>query len=408
MSGPGPEDSPPGRPRRARGVIRGRLRRTAGPTAESPDEQVVEFAAGDLGGVLRLPEWLRILGTSAWLTTGVIVLLLGLVWLLSLAHTIVMPLIAAGIVASVGAPLVAWLNRHRLPRALGALLVLLAIVAIVVAMVVAIVGGVAGEAQAVAGNLDGAKQEISGWLQDLGISPGEADSSTTQAGDSGSAAFHTLLDGVAKGIAGLTSLAFFLALTTLALFFLLKDGPQIRGWVERALPVPDTIARASTHRVLQSLRGYFVGVTVVAAWSATIVGIGALVLGVPLVGTIVAVTFVGGFIPYIGAWSAGIFAVLIALGGGGTEEAAGMAVVQLLANGLLQQVVQPFAYGAALGLHPLAVLVVTIAGGALFGAVGLVLAAPLTSAVVRLSGDIARVRAAEAEAAARAPAAAPG
>ena len=70
-----------------------------------------------------------------------------------------------------------------------------------------------------------------------------------------------------------------------------------------------------------------------------------------------------------------------------------MIVVQLLANGVLQQMVQPFAMGAALGIHPLAVLIVTIGGGALFGAVGLVLAAPLTSAVVRISADLARARA---------------
>ena len=57
-----------------------------------------------------------------------------------------------------------------------------------------------------------------------------------------------------------------------------------------------------------------------------------------------------------------------------------MIVVQLLANGILQQLVQPFAMGAALGIHPLAVLIVTIAGGALFGAVGLILAAPLVAA----------------------------
>jgi predicted PurR-regulated permease PerM len=63
--------------------------------------------------------------------------------------------------------------------------------------------------------------------------------------------------------------------------------------------------------------------------------------------------------------------------------------------------VQPVAYGAALGIHPLAVLIVTIAGGALFGAVGLILAAPLTSAVVRISADLARARSQE-------PAPAPG
>jgi predicted PurR-regulated permease PerM len=59
---------------------------------------------------------------------------------------------------------------------------------------------------------------------------------------------------------------------------------------------------------------------------------------------------------------------------------------------VLQQIVQPIAMGAALGIHPLAVLIVTIAGGALFGAAGLILAAPITSAVVRISADLARAR----------------
>jgi predicted PurR-regulated permease PerM len=84
--------------------------------------------------------------------------------------------------------------------------------------------------------------------------------------------------------------------------------------------------------------------------------------------------------------------VLLALGGAGTDAAGGMVVIQLLANGPLQQMVSPVAQGAALGLHPLAVLVVTIAGGALFGAVGLILAAPITSAIVRISADLARAR----------------
>ena len=53
---------------------------------------------------------------------------------------------------------------------------------------------------------------------------------------------------------------------------------------------------------------------------------------------------------------------------------------------------EPIAMGAALGIHPLAVLIVTIAGGALFGAVGLILAAPLTSAVTRIAADLAQAR----------------
>ncbi len=122
----------------------------------------------------------------------------------------------------------------------------------------------------------------------------------------------------------------------------------------------------------------------------------------PLIGVIVVVTFIGGYIPYIGAWTAAIFSVLVALGGAGTDAAAGMIGIQLLANSVLQQFVQPLAMGAALGIHPLAVLIVTIGGGALFGTVGLILAAPLTSAIVKISADLARAEA-EADADAEPP-----
>jgi predicted PurR-regulated permease PerM len=72
-----------------------------------------------------------------------------------------------------------------------------------------------------------------------------------------------------------------------------------------------------------------------------------------------------------------------------------MIVVVLLANGALQQLIQPIAFGATLGIHPLAVLIVTIAGGALFGTIGLILAAPLTSAATHVATDLARARARE-------------
>ena len=137
-------------------------------------------------------------------------------------------------------------------------------------------------------------------------------------------------------------------------------------------------------------------VTAVAAFNAVVIGIGALVLGVPHVGSIMLVNFVAAYVPYLGAWTAGAFTVLLTLGEQGTTAAIAMVVVVLLANGALQQMIQPIAFGATLGIHPLAVLIVTIAGGALFGTIGLVLAAPLTSAALHVSADLARARAGEA------------
>jgi predicted PurR-regulated permease PerM len=115
------------------------------------------------------------------------------------------------------------------------------------------------------------------------------------------------------------------------------------------------------------------------------------------------VNFFAAYIPYLGAWSAGAFTVLIALGSQGLETAVAMGVIVLLANGALQQMIQPIAFGATLGIHPLAVLIVTIAGGALFGTIGLILAAPLTSAGVHISADLARARAIQARGAAEPP-----
>jgi predicted PurR-regulated permease PerM len=189
-----------------------------------------------------------------------------------------------------------------------------------------------------------------------------------------------LTTGVIHGIQGLTSIAFGLSLAALSLFFLLKDGPSMRAWIDRHLGVPQPVARTITGGLIRSLQGYFRGVTLVAAFNGIVVGLAALILGVPLAGTIAVVTFVTAYVPFIGAFVAGAFAVVIALGAEGTTTALIMLLVVILANGLLQNLVQPFAMGSALDLHPLAVLVLTIGAGCVFGMLGLVLAAPIASA----------------------------
>jgi predicted PurR-regulated permease PerM len=383
-------------------MIRGRLRRLRG--GDRGDDEYIEIDPGELSGLFAAPNWLRDAGFTSWLLVGVVLLVAGVIWLLTLTSSIVIPLLVASVIAAVAGQLVDLLNRHGMPRGLGALVVLLLIVAAGALAGYLVLTGIGSETSAISHHLTAAADRIEGWLKDLGVSDSSARQANRDVSSGASASFKALTEGVATGIEKLASLAFFLAMTVLSLFFLLKDGPSIRSWAEQRVGLPTEVAHTITNRTLQSLRGYFLGVTIVAVFSAVLVGGGALVLGVPQAGTIAVVTFIGGYVPYLGAWTAGAFSVLIALGGSGTEAAGGMVVIQLLSNGPLQQIVQPVAYGAALGLHPLAVLVVTIAGGALFGTVGLILAAPITSAIVRISADLARAREDAAAAAAPAPA----
>jgi putative heme transporter len=385
-----------------------RLRRHRGAQPGPDDEaELVEIEPGELTGLFAAPGWLRDLGLTAWLLFGVVAALAGAVLILGLTKTIVGPLITAGIIASVASPIVDWLERRSVPRAAGAVIVFLAIILLSVVLILAVIGGITSQADTLSQHLHSAAGKIEGWITDLGVNDTTAGHANQDASSSISAGVKALLDGVATGIRTLVPLAVFASFTVLSLFFLLKDAPTIGRWTQRHMGVPVPVAEVITERTVRALRGYFAGCTIVSAFSAVVVGIGALALGVPLAGTIAVVTFLAGYVPYLGAWTAGAFAVLIALGSQGTETALALAVIVLLANGVLQQMVQPVAYGATLGLHPLAVLIVTIAGGSLFGTVGLILAAPLTAAAVQISRDLAGARAAAKESEGEAPPAQP-
>jgi len=174
---------------------------------------------------------------------------------------------------------------------------------------------------------------------------------------------------------------------------LLKDGPAMGRWIERHMGMQPAEARIVTGDILQALRKYFFGLTIVGAFNTAVVTLGALVIGVPLLGTVAVVTFLASYVPIVGAWTAGIVVFGLTLADEGTTAAIVMAVIIFLANGPLQQVVQPIVYGATLQLNPLVVFSVTIAAGTLFGMVGLILAAPLVSAAVRVHDDLAALRA---------------
>jgi predicted PurR-regulated permease PerM len=340
------------------------------------------------------PQWLQDLGLVAWFLVGLGLVLFGVTWLLAETSTIVSPVVAGTIVAAVAGPAVTWLQRRGVPRAAGAALMLLLVLALTVVVFLLVVHGIVAQGDQIRSLATEAADKVEGWANDAGVD------GTSSANDSVKSAVpnigETLLKGVAGGIEGLTSLAFFISFALFSTFFLLKDGPTIKRFVDRNLGIPLEVARVVTGDVLSSLRRYFLGVSIVAAFNAVVVGIAAWILGVPLAGTIAVVTFVTAYVPFIGAFVSGAFAVILALASEGTGVALAMLVVVLLANGTLQQIVQPIAFGATLDLNPLAVLIVTIAAGSLFGMVGLILGAPITSAAVHISRDLRAARAATA------------
>ena len=347
-----------------------------GPGKRVPSKRTEQFVA---------PTWLRDLGFSSWLLVGFVLVVVGLIWLLDQTSTIVLPVLLAAVLGAVAGPAVGWLEQHRVPRIGGAIIVLLGLVAIGVLIFALVVGGISNNSGDISTKLNHALDKIQGWFKDLGV---DTQSSKEDVKKSVPEVGSTLLTGISNGISGLSSLAMFLAFATLSTLFVLKDTAVMHRFINRHMGLPEPTANVVTTNVAKSLRSYFLGVTIIAAFNGVVIGGAALIVGVPLAGTIAVVTFVGAYVPFIGAWVAGAFAVLIALGTKGTDAALIMAVVGLLANGALQQIIQPLVMGATLGLNPLVVLVVTIGAGALFGMIGLTLAAPLTSAAMHISNEL--------------------
>ena len=78
-----------------------------------------------------------------------------------------------------------------------------------------------------------------------------------------------------------------------------------------------------------------------------------------------------------GAW------LLVGLGAEGVSVALAMLAITLLTNNTLQNLLEPLAFGKALRLHSLVVMLVTTAGTLLFGVPGATLAAPVTAVALR-------------------------
>jgi putative heme transporter len=201
----------------------------------------------------------------------------------------------------------------------------------------------------------------------------------------------TAEDGLRAGAAGAAVTAVetvsALLLGLLALFFYLKDGERIGAFLVRLTPPRHrTDVVAVGDRVWFTLGAYFRGQLVVAAVDAFFIGLGLVLLQVPLALPLAALVFLGGLFPVVGAFVAGGVAVLIAL----ADRGLGIAVAVLVLNIAVQQaegnLLEPLIVGRATKLHPLLVLVALTAGAVTAGILGAFLAVPLAASIVRAGG----------------------
>ena len=328
------------------------------------------------------------IGVLAWSFVGVVLATIIIVTAFGYVSEILLPLLFAAVLAVIFKPTVGNLERRGLKPSLAAGLIVLGLLLLMAVVMVATVKGVLDQSDEIGASVNAAIDKAS---DQLSVDQGSLDDARAATEEAGPTIAEGVVTKLVEGVNSLLGLVSGLILGALIMYYLLKDGSTLRRSVVAKV---DPSNRGEVDGFIGDacgiLRDYGRGRTVMSAVVAVVVALAALLLGLPLVFTIFVVNFIGGYIPYIGAFLGGGLAVIIALGDGGVGIAAIMLVIVLASNLLLENFVEPKVMGRTLDIHPLVVLVVTALGGFLAGIVGLILAVPFT---VIAGNAIGRLRA---------------
>ncbi|KKG13928.1 hypothetical protein EO98_01175 [Methanosarcina sp. 2.H.T.1A.6] len=319
----------------------------------------------------------------SWLFLGIVLAASTVLSVIATVSSITVPLLVAVVIGIVFRPLVDMLERWHVNRNIGTVLAMLFIFLGAAVLFVILVKGFIDQGAEIVFQLKTGWESLQVWLLQFPVKEETLDSIST--------AIANALPALGQGIIGLLSSTFSSAAALLIgvyfsvfiLFFILRDGPEIEVWLARQFNLKPGTGTAIVADISRSIRLYFRGTALTAAITAVVVAVPLIILKVPLVGSILILYFFTSFIPYIGAFIGGAFAVIIAFGSGGAETALIIAVAVIISNGALQNAINTWALGTTLKVHPLVVFLVTIAAGVVGGALAMILAVPLTAVVIQ-------------------------
>ncbi|RKN59209.1 AI-2E family transporter [Micromonospora costi] len=182
-------------------------------------------------------------------------------------------------------------------------------------------------------------------------------------------------------------------LSLVLLFFLLKDGRWMWGWVLTRMTGPNREVVAEAGRAgWRTLGAYSRGTLMIAASDALGIGLALVLLRVPLALPLVLITFIGAFIPIIGATVAGIVAVLVALAAKGPVTALLLLAAVIAVQQLEGNVLDPLIMKRQVRLHPAVLLIVVAAGTFVAGIAGAFVSVPLAAVTWRVVDTVQRRR----------------
>jgi predicted PurR-regulated permease PerM len=331
--------------------------------------------------------------THKWQLLALTLLLGALLYLLAPVLT---PFAAAALLAYLGDPLVDRLERHKLSRT-GAVCVVFGLMTL--AMVVALLLLIPMLERQITRLLEQlpryllwVQESVLPWIEaqtGVGIErfePGALTAMLKEHWQQAGGIAATVIGGLSKSGMAVVLWITNLLLIPVVTFYLLRDWDVL---VERIrILLPRSVEPAISRLARQSdevLGGFLRGQLAVMASLGTIYAIGLWLVGIDLALLIGMLAGLVSFIPYLGAIvgiGAGVIAALVQYG----EWWPVLLVLLVFGVGQTIEsfVLTPWLVGDRIGLHPVAVIFAILAGGQLFGFLGILLALPVAAIVMVL------------------------
>lgn len=329
-----------------------------------------------------VPSWLATSSAVAWrfLVVAAAIVLLGVI--ASRFQVIVVPLLIAAMLAAVLVPPARWLMDRGWPALLSTWTVVLVAAIVLGGLGWLLYPTVTDGFSNVGTALEDAYGTVREWLIDgpLNLDPDDVDQTEQRISD---ALGEALTSDLASRAAIVVEIVTGFFLTLVIAFFYIKDGNAMSDYALARVPDNERDRVASSLKAgWSTLQRYLVGVVVVGAADAVIIGVGLWILGVPYVIPVMVLTFLGAFFPLVGAILAGAVATLLALGSGGLGTALLVVALTIVVQQLDGDVIAPLVYSKAVALHPLAILLALTAGSVIAGIIGAFLAVPIMAVSV--------------------------
>jgi predicted PurR-regulated permease PerM len=365
--------------------------------APAPDGEQTARVDAPVAERRRVHPLVELLAAYGWRLLVLAAVALGLLWLVGQLWVLLVALAIGTFLARALTPVNDRLTALGLKPALAALVSLLVFVGVVSLVGWLVAPRVAEQFDSLGPTLSEAADDLERWLVEdsrFDVSQADVDRFREDLGDAVSNAFEssgdTILSGALLAVEAFTG--FLLALVTT--FFFLKDGPRLQRFVlARVAPDRRDEVRRLARRAWSTIGGYLKGAALLGLLEAAIIGVAMTVVGAELALPVAVLTFAAAFVPIVGAVVAGVLAVLVTLATAGLGPALVVGGVALAVQQLDNDLLAPVIYGKALSLHPLAILFAVVAGGALFGFGGSVLAVPLVAVVANVGDEAGLLRA---------------